>query len=88
MSAQADSEAAALASTPESRESSKAAAFATKLGDKKKAAAKANAKKGSAASKASSAKTSDLAARVHDDTVPPPARCVRVSSSNPAILLQ
>ena len=73
LSAQADSEAAGLAVAPESRDPSKT----TKLGDKKKAAAKSNPKKGAATSKAGSAKTASHAALDDDDTVPP-ARCVRV----------
>ena len=58
------------------RESSKLSEFATKLGDKKKKAAKTNAKKGGGAGKAGGAKTSpDQGSRIRDDdTVPPPAR--------------
>jgi len=77
MLAQAGSEAAAPATLESySRESSKPSQFATKLGDKKKAAAKANVKKGGGAGKAGGAKTApDQGTRSRDDdTVPPPAR--------------
>jgi hypothetical protein len=77
MLAQAGSEAAAPAALESySRESSKPSQFATKLGDKKKAAAKANVKKGGGAGKAGGAKTApDQGTRSRDDdTVPPPAR--------------
>ena len=83
MLAQAGSEAAALAAlaapeTPAALESysSKPSQFAKKLGDKKKAAAKANVKKGGGAGKAGGAKTApDQGTRSRDDdTVPPPAR--------------
>ena len=86
MLAQAGSEAAALAAlaapeapaVPAALESysSKPSQFATKLGDKKKAAVKAKVKKGGGAGKAGGAKTApDQGTRSRDDdTVPPPAR--------------
>ena len=81
MLAQAGSEAAVLAALAAhaapaalesySRESIKLSQFATKLGDKKKKAVKASAKKGAGGAKT----VPDQGARSRDDdTVPPPAR--------------
>ena len=83
MLAQAGSEAAVLAALAAhaapaalesySRESIKPSQFATKLGDKKKKAAKASAKKGVGAGGAKTAPDQGARSR-DDDTVPPPAR--------------